>query len=152
MGLDAGSAEDVLQTAFFKLVQRAKQWRGEGSPGAWFWAIVRNTMTDHYRARKGEVILDDETWEILIERMPAPEVRPDVSGELQHCVQHALQRFTNAHPERAEAIRLMYFEGWTIVQVAQFLGRTPGATKQFLLQCRKSFKSFVEPCFVWLKS
>lgn len=150
-GLDAGTAEDVLQNAFIKLMQRARQWRGEGSPNAWFWVIVRNTMIDHYRALKGEVTMGGEDWETLIERMPGPEARPDVSGELQRCVQLSFQRFAKAHPERAEAIRLMHFEGWTIAQVAQALERTPGAMKEFLSQCRKTFKSFVEPCFVWLK-
>lgn len=150
-GLDEGSAEDVLQAVFLKLVRRSGRWRGEGSASAWFWAIVRNSAMDHHRARKGEVGMGDEAWAQLIESQPAPEAGTDASAELQRCVQKALQGFANAHPERAEAIRLMHLEDWSIAEIAQVLGRTPGATKEFLSQCRKAFKSFIEPCLVWLK-
>lgn len=150
-GLDKQSAEDVLHSVFIKLAQRAQQWRGDGSAGAWFWAIVRNAKIDHFRARKGEVTLDDDGWASLAEKQPATEDEPDASGSLQSCVGQALQRFGRVHPERADAIRLLHQEDWSIAQVAQYLGRTEGATRQFLSQCRKVFKTFVAPCLVWLK-
>lgn len=150
-GLDPGSAEDVLQTVFIKLLKRAGQWRGDGSAAAWFWSIVRNAAVDHHRAHKSEVQLDEDAWAHLVEHLPAPDTGPDTSTELQRCVQQALQRFAKAHPERAQAIRLMHQEDWSIAQIAQLLERTPAATKEFLSQCRKAFRKFVEPCVVWLQ-
>jgi RNA polymerase sigma-70 factor (ECF subfamily) len=148
--LDGQAAEDVLHNVFIKLAQRAQQWRGEGSSRAWFWAIVRNAKIDHFRAPKDEQTLDDDGWTNLAELMSTMDEGPHASSELQRCVTQALQRFAKAHPDRAAAIRLMHLEDWSIAQVAQYLERTPGATKEFLSQCRKLFRSFVEPCLVWV--
>lgn len=150
-GLDQQAAEDVLHTVFIKLAQSSRQWRGDGSANAWFWAIVRNAKIDHFRASKGEVLLDDDGWASLAGKVPVLDDEPGASASLQTCVGQALQRFAKAHPERADAIRLLHQEDWSIAEVAQYLGRTDGATRQFLSQCRKVFKTFVEPCLAWLR-
>lgn len=44
-------AEEVLQTAYLKGLKSRARPRGEGSVRAWFFSIVRNALTDHYRRR-----------------------------------------------------------------------------------------------------
>lgn len=149
-GITASAAEDILHTVFIKVAERSGQWKGDGAAGAWFWSIVRNTRIDFLRARRLETVVDDEGWEALTNQASAGADDPS-SQALQECVSYALQRFARDHPERAEALRLLHLEKWSIAQVAAFIGRTAGATKEFLSQCRRVFKPYLKPCLEFLE-
>lgn len=44
-------AEEVLQAAYLKGLKSRARPRGDGSVRAWFFTVVRNALTDHYRRR-----------------------------------------------------------------------------------------------------
>ena len=48
---DAATAEDILQAAYLKAIERGSEIRAEESMVAWFYRILRNAVTDHYRRR-----------------------------------------------------------------------------------------------------
>lgn len=149
-GVQVAVAEEILQTAFIKIFERANQWRGKGSASAWLWTIVRNTRTDYYRRGTKEVGVDDAAWQEIGD-IPDSSIGRASAIPVQECVSQALQRFSKTCPERAEALRLLHLEEWSIAQVAQFLGRTQAATKEYLSQCRKHFRPFVQPCLELLE-
>jgi len=150
-GLPLAAAEDVLQDVFIKIGHSAAQCRHQGLASAWLWRIVANAAADFYRGRSHEVELDDETQESLEAKVPNPEPGASAAA-IGDCVSRALQRFAREHPERADALRLMHIEGWSGNQVAAYIGRTPGAAREFLSQCRRVFQAFVAPCRELLSS
>jgi len=48
---DRATAEDILQTAYLKAVEHGSEIRDDESTVAWFYRILRNAVTDHYRRR-----------------------------------------------------------------------------------------------------
>ena len=44
-------AEDILQTAFVKSLERGAELRDNESAVAWFYSVPRNATIDHYRRR-----------------------------------------------------------------------------------------------------
>ena len=42
-------AEDILQDGFVRALERAGDVRDEGSIVAWFYRLLRNAVTDHFR-------------------------------------------------------------------------------------------------------
>src|SRR5215510_12339488 len=44
-------AEDILQTAFVRGLERGAEVRDEESVVAWFYRVLRNAVIDHYRHR-----------------------------------------------------------------------------------------------------
>lgn len=46
---DRETAEDILQAAYVKACERLSQLRDDESVTAWFYRILRNAITDHYR-------------------------------------------------------------------------------------------------------
>lgn len=143
--LPLAAAEDVLQDVFLKLTRSAHQCQHQGTASAWLWRIVAHAATDYFRGRSREVDLDEEAQEKLQTELPGPEPGA-ASNAIDLCVARALQRFAREHPERADALRLAHIEQWSGAQVAAFLDRTPGATREFLRQCRRIFQAFVAPC------
>ncbi len=48
---DRAVAEDILQSAYLKAVEHGSDIRDDESTVAWFYRILRNAITDHYRRR-----------------------------------------------------------------------------------------------------
>lgn len=46
---EPAAAEDILQSAYVKALKHGSQLRDEESVVAWFYRILRNAITDHYR-------------------------------------------------------------------------------------------------------
>ena len=46
---DPAAAEDILQSAYLKAIEHGGEIKDEESTVAWFYRILRNAVTDHYR-------------------------------------------------------------------------------------------------------
>lgn len=142
-GAGDDEAEDLLQDAFVKLTASAGSYRGDGSARGWIYAILRNQWLDHLRRHRPEVLLDDDGWAWLEDTVAADT--PSLGGE-DDCVRNAFTRFGREHPERAEALRRMVVDGWSVREVAGYLQRTERATFEYLSQCRKKLRPLLQPC------
>ncbi len=150
--MDAGQAEDLLQEVFISVVRRAGDFRAESMVSTWMWTIARNKLIDFTRSSRPEVTLDDDGW-AAVEASTHYEPEPDgAHHHIDECVSKAFQSFARQAPDRAEALRRLTLDGWSVEQVAEFVGRTPGATREYLSQCRKKFKTFLEPCREFMAS
>lgn len=48
---DRATAEDLLQSAYIKAMEHSSEIRDEESTVAWFYRVLRNAITDHYRKK-----------------------------------------------------------------------------------------------------
>ena len=137
-------AEELVQDVFVNVVRHCGEFRGDTRIDAWLWAIVRNGLIDYVRRQRPELSVDADE---LIDLAGAAADPPGVAGqELEDCVRAAFAAYGAASRDRAAVLALVAFEGWTIDDVAAMLRRTPGATREYLSQCRKKLKVFLEPC------
>jgi RNA polymerase sigma factor (sigma-70 family) len=56
---DAAIAEDILQSAYMRAVEHGSEIRDNESTVAWFYRVLRNAITDHYRRRAARVRAHD---------------------------------------------------------------------------------------------
>ncbi len=143
-----GEAADLVQEVFVNVVRHCAEFRGDAKFGTWLWSIARNALIDHLRRSRGvEVDLDELGEEALAAASPAP-----ADAGLRDCVRRAYAEFAAAHRDRAETLALVAFEGWSAAEVGAYLGRTPGAAREYLSQCRKKLRPFLERCREFLLS
>lgn len=57
---DMETAEDLLQSAYLKAIERNCQIRDDESSVAWFYRVLRNTIIDHYRRRAARAKAHEE--------------------------------------------------------------------------------------------
>ena len=143
-GLDDKAAEDLLQETFINLLRGIGGYRGESPLRAWMWAIARNELRMYWRAAERRE--DPEEPETLALRLVAPMDDPRDAAELIDCVRSAISRFERQFRDQAQALRLIVQYEWGIAEVAKHLGRTVGATREYLSQARKRLAPFIEPC------
>lgn len=136
-------AEELVNDVFINVVRFCEDFRGETRVDAWLWAIARNALIDHFRRARPEVTIDDDDLIRLADAVVPQETR---SEGLEDCVRRAFAAFSAEHVDRAEVLKLVAFEGWDIGEIAAMLKRTPGATREYMSQCRKKLQAFLEPC------
>lgn len=146
------AAEDVVQDALVKAWLRCATFRGGGDPVGWVRQIVRNAVIDALRARRPEQPLHDDEGELTPEAQAAvvaqANERRDAPGETLHerqveqTFRRCFERFAAAHPEHATVLRWVVEDGLDNAAIEQLLDRTPGATREFISQCRKKARPF----------
>ncbi len=52
---DRALAEDILQAAYVRALEKSDTLREEDSAAAWFYSVLRNAVTDHFRHTSTEV-------------------------------------------------------------------------------------------------
>ncbi len=149
-GVDAPTAEDLVQETFIKVAKSAGAFRRDAMASSWIYSILRNVHLDHLRKPKHEVNLDEEGWNIVeAGQEDVGADRPDQNLErrqLDDCLDTQYRAFMSEQPAAAAALQKVTEHEWSIREVAQFLGRTEAATKEYLSQCRKKLRMFFDPC------
>jgi RNA polymerase sigma factor (sigma-70 family) len=109
-------AEDILQEAFVKGVERADSVRDGESTVAWFYRTLRNAVIDHHRRRgaRGRAM---EAFARELEE--AIEPIADVHDSVCACVRSLSDTLK---PEYAEALRRIDVEGMSVQGYAAEIG------------------------------
>ena len=141
--LSIEEAEDVVQETFVNIVRSCDKFRGDCEIRMWLWTVARNCMLMHFRANKND--LESEYDDSIVNDSEHHEQTMDFAS-LEDCVQDAFLKFSEQFTERAEVLRLATIEGWSMKELSTFLSRTVGATREYVSQCRKYFRPFLELC------
>lgn len=143
---DAEAARDLIQETFIKVWRRCASFRGQSELLPWIRSILRNGAVDRLRRSPREVPLEaddavSEEAERRIAELSAVHVAtPDDEArqrQLAECFARCWQRFESAAPEHAAVMTWIVDDGLSNEEISELLGRTPGATREFISQCRK---------------
>lgn len=143
---DPESARDLVQDTFIKVWLRCATFQGDSELLPWIKAILRHGLLDRLRKPGGEIAIDTaenqagepqlRLAELSEEIIPRPDSEA-VRAQLDDCFQRCWRRFEAASPSHALVIAWIVEDGLTHEQIGELLGRTPGATREFISQCRK---------------
>jgi RNA polymerase sigma-70 factor (ECF subfamily) len=113
-------AEDILQEAFVRSLDHASSLGSSASATAWFYRVLRNAITDHYRRQ--------DTRGRALDRLAAETEDSNApDGELEAVVcQCILSLVETLKPEYGAAIRRVDLDGLSVRDFATEAGVTPG--------------------------
>jgi len=134
-------AEDILQTAFVRSLERGSEIRDEETVVAWFYRVLRNAVIDHYRHRaSGERAL--ETWgrEFITHELAEVELRHEICG----CVGALM---AGLKPEYREALQTVDLDEGSLKELAERSGSTPGNAAVRVHRAREALrKQVIKSC------
>ena len=109
-------AEDILQAAFLRGIEKGGELRDEESAVAWFYRLLRNAVIDHYRSKAASVRAS-EGWVRELET----ETRPDamIHDVACGCVKEVL---VELKPEYRQAIEVVDLEDRSLRELAERTG------------------------------
>ncbi|MEV4564182.1 RNA polymerase sigma factor [Nonomuraea sp. NPDC049419] len=121
---DPHLAEDLAQETFVKATRALLGWRGE-SAAAWLLTIARNVLLDHVRRSRRELALPDA------DELGVPPLHVAALD-----VRDALERLPE---QQRRLLTLVYFEGFSMVEVAAMTGRSHSSIKTAVWRARAAF-------------
>src|SRR5918995_4698922 len=132
-------AEEILQDAFVRGLQKAGEIRDEESAVAWFYRLLRNAVTDHYRrTAAGRKALEAHARE-------APAADPGFDADLERAVCACVDDLIPLlKPEYSDLIRRIDLGGADVTSAAGALGITPGNARLRLHRARTALRGEVE--------
>jgi RNA polymerase sigma factor (sigma-70 family) len=149
---DRDVARDLVQETFIKVWQRCATFRGESELLPWVRTILRRVILDRLRQPQREVPLEDESGltpaatEQIAQLSGELVVVPEAAlrqRQLAEVFQRCWKRFAHSCPEHALVISWIAEDGLSHEEIAALLERTPGATREFISQCRKRARTYL---------
>jgi RNA polymerase sigma-70 factor (ECF subfamily) len=149
---DPDAARDLVQDTFIKVWQRCATFRGDSELLPWIRAILRRAAIERLRRPAREIPMEDgeglteevarRVQEVSAEHNPTPE---RLARRSEHDAQfrRSWQKFQQDDPLHANVMTWVVEDGLTIEDIAELLGRTPGATREFVSQCRKRARLYL---------
>jgi RNA polymerase sigma factor (sigma-70 family) len=132
-------AEEILQEAFVRGLQKAGEIRDEESAVAWFYRLLRNSVIDHYRrTAAGRKAIEAHARE-------TPEVDPGFDADLERTVCECVNDLVPLlKPEYSDLIRRVDLGGANVTSVADEIGISPGNARVRLHRARAALRDELE--------
>lgn len=134
---DPTDAEDILQDVFVKLHTRIDTLRDSDRLASWLYQIARNTIIDHYRARR-PVVPMPETLTV--------EDEPDESDAAMQIASGLTGMVASLPDKYRQAIVLSEFKGLTQQQTADRLGLSLSGAKSRVQRGRDMLRDQLLTC------
>lgn len=130
---DRDTAEDLLQDAFGKAVERLDTIRDDESSVAWFYRMLRNAVIDHYRRNDAARRALEHVTRDFDETVAPPEVHSAICA----CVTTLA---ATLKPEYAEALRQIDVGGVAVKDFAARAGITAGNAAVRVFRAREALR------------
>ena len=132
------TAEDILQSAFVRGIEKEGALRDEERAVAWFYRLLRNAVIDHYRS-KGTRSKFLEEWPENLD--VAGEPVEFVKNEICTCVTHVLEEIK---PQYVEALKVVDIQERPISDLAKHTGISTNNATVRVHRAREALRKQVE--------
>jgi RNA polymerase sigma-70 factor (ECF subfamily) len=134
---DRALAEDILQDAFVRGMDKVGTLEKGESATAWFYRILRNSVIDHHR-RRSSVDRKLEAFARELEQHTEPET--EMRGAVCQCIGTLAVALK---PEYAEALRRIEVDGLKVKDYAEEVGITSSNAAVRVFRAREALKNQV---------
>lgn len=123
---DRAEAEDMTQIVFMKIWNHIPSWNTEHtSPLAFFFTVARNTLIDHFRKNKKEVVSDEIVYNLSLSKDSGEDITKD--REIKEEIRNAILKLS---PDQQEIIILYYMNDMTYREISQMINKQEDAIRQ----------------------
>ncbi len=120
-------AEEVLQAAYFKVLNGQARYGGRATVKSWLFGVIRNTAADHRRRR----LLDA----VLVRRWFVRRATPTIAAAADELLAREEQRarivdaLRRLARRQREMLELVFYQGMTIEESAEVMGVSIGSAR-----------------------
>lgn len=139
---DSALAQEILQDAFLRSLDKVSEVRSEESAVAWFYRVLRNAIVDHARKRASE----HRRLAALAEELALEDGQWSASETGRAACQCVKELAESLKPEYAEAVRRVDIEGASLSEFAATVGITPNNAAVRAFRAREALRKRVQEC------
>lgn len=128
-------ADDLVQEALAKALQKHGQLRDAGAGGAWLYSILSNCLRDHYRRQRATEDIDDLSL--------TDDVSPEQTSGQREIVDKVRAAIARLPLGQRQVVTLVDIEGFSYVEVANILAVPVGTVMSRLCRARAALKDLL---------
>ena len=136
---DALLAEDTVQDVALKAIKKRHTFREGGNFRAWIFAILRNTLADHFRQKKKQPL----TFSLneVVDEESVSEEGPDALF-FKNILDEEIEQALNTLPEEMQLVILLVdVEGFSYQELAETLNWPLGTVMSRLYRGRRKLRT-----------
>ena len=132
-------AMEIVQQAYLRIARHIKPFKDEGDFWRWLACVVRCAAADYQRGVvRRSILLERFTHLREVQQSTAAPLPPaPAEDSLAH------EALTKLSTDDAQLLRLKYYEGWTIDQLAADARTTPKAIENRLARLRQRLREII---------
>ena len=136
---DHGRAEEILVDTMYEVWRNPQRFHGESQFSTWLIGIARNKSLMVYRARRPDETHDDLDDIAETEAADTPDGFAQLAGKQRsEGVQRCMGKLSDEH---RECMHLVFFEGLSLVEVAEVQRCPENTVKTRLFHARQKIKN-----------
>ena len=153
-GFSQSDAEDVVHDCFLRLLSAGAALGRVAHPRAYIWRMLLNSASDSVAAmrllRDAEPYNPDSEASSMHGESPHMNIDADSTLDIDKCLGAAWRMLVERAPDRAQALEWVAVDGLSGREISELLGRSYGATREYLSQCRHVLRELVrQACPDW---
>lgn len=153
-GSDHSRAEDILQTAYARLMQGRATHDGRSTLKTWWFGVIRLTAhEEHRRQRYRESLLGRLMGFISPETEHDPRPSPSRQIEIKEQTQQLRAMLAQLPARQAEVLHLVFYQDLTLDAAATVMGISGGSARQHYERGKARLRALIsESTFTFLAS
>lgn len=136
-GRNPGDAEDVLQTAYVKILGGRARFNGGSSFRTWLFAVIRNTAVDQQRSWWRR-LLRESGWSAQQRGAPG-DARLDAPADYVE-LENAMMQLSN---RQREVLHLTFYQGMTVEEAAEVMSVSVGSARTHYARGKARLRSLL---------
>ena len=134
---DPQDGQDILQETLISASESLAMYSGKSSFFTWLCGIARHEIGDFYRKKKIKTFLFSKLpW---LEELAAEALGPEQALLRKEFEQKITRTMSGLSEGYREILRLKYYQGFTVAQIAKKLNETAKAIESRLFRARTAF-------------
>jgi RNA polymerase sigma factor (sigma-70 family) len=143
--LNEESAQDLTHESLITIMEKAHTVKEPKAFVGWCWIVTDRKALDYLRKNKREKLeFNTDKFDNKIKQQTNINININ-NIEQRDCIRKGTEKFKKEYHNRYYALEL-YAQGYTHAEIAAHIDKTPGATKEFISQCRKIVDTFIGHC------
>lgn len=140
---DGAEAEDVLQTAYLKVLDGRARFAGRSSFKTWFFAVIRRTALERWRRRRLRRAL-------LLERSsrepaPPPALDPHVDAARSERAERIRRALAGLSGRQRMVLELVFYQDLTVAEAARVLAIGVGSARVHYARGKRKLLAAIAP-------
>jgi RNA polymerase sigma-70 factor (ECF subfamily) len=117
-------AEDVLQTAYARVIEGRARFEGQSSLKTWLFGVILHVAREHARSQRSWLRWFGAAFDAAAERAPQ---RSEGDGDVDRG--NVLAAINRLPARQREVIELVFYRDFTLDEAAQVMGISAGAAR-----------------------
>ena len=143
-GLDEGTAEDLVQEVFLRLLRNGKDVDGDLYARNLVYRVAQNLLIDHFRKNNGTVRVrlwqDEDNADTFPVWLAESDLDPEECCMINEASKHVRSAFSRLPAHYAKALFMKEYQGMSYREIASDLGLTEKAVESLLHRAKSQLR------------